>query len=164
MAKTILLTGKKYPNQVAVVDDEDYDRINASKWFAAGDGYNLYAVRTKWDAGKYRKVRMHVAIMEPPPGMEVDHIDGNGLNNCRSNLRVCTHAENMRNRKRMRTNSSGYMGVQKSGTQWVATIQVNGKLLGLGRFIDPADAARVRDAAAVRYYGEFANLNFPIGT
>lgn len=169
MSKLIHLTGKKYPNKVSVVDDEDYDRIVVNPWFCISDPRTFYAVRTVWIAGKYTKIRMHVAIINPPLGMKVDHIDGDGLNNRKSNLRICTHAENMRNRKKNLNNSSGYIGVQKDTDSslrrevqmWRATIKVDNKLKLLGIFEDPEEAAHVRDAAAREVYGEFASLNFP---
>lgn len=172
--KRIPLTGKKFAGQFAVVDDEDFDLVSQWKWFCAGDERTKYAVRTQWsktvdsETGeiitKWSKIRMHHLIVVPSPGMEVDHINGDGLDNRRENLRECTHAENMRNRKRLVTNSSGFMGVQQSGKlsyPWRATIGYNGRLIMLGEFADPVEAARARDAAAVEYYGEYANLNFP---
>lgn len=112
---------------------------------------------------------MHIEVMKPPEGMKVDHRDGDGLNNQRSNLLVCTHAENMRNRKRPRNNSSGFIGVQKDswattglGTlMWRATVQVDGKLIILGTFADPEEAAVVRDGVVAQLYGDYASLNFP---
>lgn len=157
--KYIELKGKKHPGLLAVVDDEDYERVNALNWFAASDGYNMYAVRTYWDNGKFRKMRMHRFVINAPSGMEVDHREGNGLDNRKHMLRICTHAENMRNRKLVSTNTSGYMGVQKSGNKWAATIGHDGALLNLGAFGNPRHAALVRDLFAREIYGEFAKLN-----
>ena len=109
---------------------------------------------------------MHRLILDAPDGAQVDHIDHDSLNNQRSNLRLCTCSENQRNRRgRPKNNTSGYIGVawyRRCG-RWGSQIWVNGKDHWLGLFDDPAEAARVRDAAAKRLHGEFATLNFEEG-
>jgi hypothetical protein len=99
----IPLTQGKY----AIVDAEDYERVSRYKWCLSRTGKQLYAQRRT--GGK--TIRMHQFIMKPPKGMVVDHIDGNGLNNRRSNLRICTRPENTRNRRRNPNTASGYKGV-----------------------------------------------------
>jgi hypothetical protein len=87
--------------QVALVDDEDFEKINQFKWFAAKKGKTFYATRNITVNGKRKSALMHWYIMD---GKSIDHIDRNGCNNCRNNLRFCTHQENqMNNRKRINT-------------------------------------------------------------
>jgi AP2 domain/HNH endonuclease len=95
--------------------------------------------------------------------MHVDHINGNGLDNRRTNLRPATSAENARNRRSQRGSSSPYKGVSwiRSRRNWRANLRVGDRLIHLGSYTDPADAARAYDAAALKYFGEFARLNFP---
>jgi hypothetical protein len=111
---------------------------------------------------------MHRVIMEAGPSEVVDHINGDGLDNRRINLRKCTNAENQRN-IHARRSSSGYKGVTKIQRSynlkrpWAAAISVGGargKRIHLGYFADPADAARAYDRAAQKHFGAFANLNF----
>ena len=92
---------------------------------------------------------------------EVDHWDGDGLNNRRSNLREVTHAQNMGNARKQYGCSSQYKGVYWGGKKWQAQIGVNHGTRYLGRFVNEEDAARAYDAAALEAWGEFARLNFP---
>ena len=100
--------------------------------------------------------------MNPPLGMQVDHINGDRLDNRRENLRIVTNWQNQMNRGMTINNSSGYKGVRlrRSG-KWEAQIRVNKKAIFLGRFYDKLDAAHAYDDAAKKYFGEFARLNFP---
>lgn len=106
---------------------------------------------------------LHRFLLQPEDGMSVDHIDGNGLNNQRSNLRLATHGQNMMNRRKHVNNTSGYTGVcwDKGAEKWRATLSYRGKTLHIGRFQEPADAALARDKLARELHGEFAQLNFP---
>jgi hypothetical protein len=102
-------------------------------------------------------------IMRPPKGMVVDHIDGNGLNNRRSNLRICTPQENGRNRRRNRNKATEFKDVAydpRSG-KYFARICVNRKPIHIGTFTSAVEAAKAYDRMALKLHGEFANLNFP---
>jgi hypothetical protein len=108
---------------------------------------------------------MHRMLLRPYKDEEVDHINGDGLDNRRVNLRTCTHSENMRNRKRLITNTSGYTGVSYSSDmkrkkRWLAQIRVGGgKRIHLGRFYTKEEAAVTYDEAAKKYHKEFARPN-----
>jgi hypothetical protein len=147
-----------------VVDAADFDELNQYKWYAyVRPNRPAYAVRmSRALDGRRIEIRMHRFLL---PGVEVvDHRDGDGLNNRRSNLRPATSVENQRNRGKSRTNTSGFLGVSwhKASRRWHARIQAApGETLSLGYFVDLVEAARARDAAALVYYGEFAVLNFP---
>jgi hypothetical protein len=126
--------------KLALIDDEDYDEISKTKWtyLTAGTGY---AIRYKHEHGKTLAILMHRQIMNPDSEMEIDHIDKNTLNNCKSNLRTVTHAENMQNRKVHRTCKSGIRGVyfEKDRNLWVAQIG-SGKSKHTKRFRKIEDA------------------------
>ena len=102
--------------------------------------------------------------MVTPKGMATDHINGDGLDNRKQNLRICTHAENLRNRRLGKNNTSGYKGVSwhKLHKLWYAHISHNKKLMSLGYFKDKEEAAKAYDRKAIELFGEFAKLNFPI--
>jgi len=143
----------------AIVDAEDYPALSRYTWFAEGTEKNYYAVRK--ENGK--SIKMHRQITGAPDHLVVDHIDHNGLNNRRANLRVCTFAENCRNLRSTGPKTSKYKGVHrhKRLKKWAAQITCNKKTHHLGYFADELDAARAYDRAANRYHGRFAALNFP---
>jgi len=158
MSKLIPLT----KGQFAIVDDEDYDLLMQWKWYLTSDGYaarNEYTPENKTP----RTVLMHRVITMAPKNMDVDHHDTNRLNNCRSNLRIATRSQNCRNSRKARNKSSQYKGVTWSSRlgKWMA--QLNSKTTGkihLGTFALETDAAQAYDAAARRYYGDYARTNF----
>lgn len=154
--------------KVALVSDEDYDHLCQYRWCAhrGGPRSSAYAVRNtgKWPHRTH--TQMHRVIAERMgleiAGLEVDHINGDGLDNRRSNLRVATAAENRRNRRRSSNNSSGYKGVSfnRHARKWAAHIGTGGAFLHLGYFVSKEDAAREYDSAARKYFGAFARTNF----
>jgi hypothetical protein len=107
-----------------------------------------------------RSIFMHRQIMQPPDGLVVDHINGNGLDNRWCNLRICTQRQNTHNRRRMRR-SSRFVGVSRHQNKWRASICCDGKDHYLGLFDDEIEAAKARDRETLRLFGEFAYLNFP---
>lgn len=153
---------------VALVDDEDEERISQHKWRMTRNGRKNYAIRNVTDAatGKQGTVYMHRILMDTQPEQEVDHADHDGLNNRRENLRLCTKAENQYNRrKRSDETSSRFKGVSwdKARAKWQAGIKVDRHNLYLGRFADEVEAARAYDAEARSRFGDFASLNLPEG-
>ncbi len=140
----------------------DYERVSRFKWCADRVGLQWYAQRRAYG----RTIRMHQFIMNPPKGMVVDHANGNGLDNRRENLRVCTKLENAWNKKRRKQQGAGsqYIGVypcQRPAGKWCIKIQCDGEVTNLSPFDTPEEAARVRDRKAVEFFGDYAVLNFP---
>ena len=133
--KEIKLTQGK----VALVDDEDYEDLNKYKWYANKDKNTFYAMRNEIINGKSRTVMMHRKIMNNNYNLLTDHIDGNGLNNCKSNLRIVTNRQNSQNRHINK--SSKYVGVywDKIAMNWKAQIRTNKKIY-LGTFKNEEDA------------------------
>lgn len=156
MTCTISLTQGK----VTLVDDADYEWLNQWRWFYKESRGLGYAVRT--DNRARKTVRMHRVITQAPDGFDVDHRDGNTLNNQRSNLRVCEHQNNTRNQAKKRHGSSQYKGVHwcKRDKAWIARVAVNGKRVSLGYFKDEHAAPHAYDTGARLHYGEFARVNF----
>lgn len=156
MTKELILSQGK----VALVDDEDFDWLNQWKWCVMRRKKTFYVVRSARSHSKM--AYLHRVILNAPKGMEVDHINGDGLDNRRSNLRLATRAENGRNRHMQVNNKSGYKGVSwyKQYGRWRTTIKVSGKTLNLGYFDLPEIAALAYDEAARGYFGEFAKTNF----
>lgn len=155
-------------NLVALVDDGDYEDLMQYTWYAKPSGKfgNFYAYRSVGCYETYKKVIMHRQILPPPAGLFIDHINGWGLDNQRSNLRICTKAENMHNRVLNKNNKSGYKGVCAvkglKDRQWITQIVVAGKKVRVGYYNDLIEAALAYDEAAYKYFGEFANVNFPV--
>ncbi len=169
--QTIPLTQGK----VALVDDDVYDRIGHFKWLTQASSKTCwYAKRMisvpNGQPGKSprRFEWMHRLITDCPDGMFVDHINGNGLDNRRENLRICTPKQNQANRRKPKLwmgkpPSSKYKGVKltKDKRPWKATIRHECKQMHLGCFDTEIEAAIAYDVAATKFRGEFARLNFP---
>jgi len=144
----------------AIVDDEDYERLNKHKWYANKINDIWYAVRNTRKNGKRMKVLMHREVLRITSTMEVDHIDHNGLNNHSNNLRKASHAQNSRN-KRPRKKTSRFKGVSwhKDRRKWRATIKVNYRSITIGCYTKEIEAALAYDESAKTYFGEFACVN-----
>ena len=158
--RRIPLTQGKY----ALVDPDDYPRLMRYKWYAAKYDHTFYAVRNFWlkFEKKKIKIKMHRVIMNAPADLIVDHINHNGLDNRKANLRLATPAQNARNSLRHR-NRSGYKGVcyAKTRRKYRAVIWHNNKRIHLGYFDSKISSALKYDRAAKKYHKEFASLNFP---
>jgi hypothetical protein len=141
----------------AIVDAADFVWLSRFKWHCVINNKRAYAYHSFDD----KNMGMHRVIMNPPPGLVVDHIDGNGLNNTRANLRICTSAQNICNCKG-RSKTSKYKGVSWSKrNKWASVISLNLKRIHIGYFDDEIEAAKAYDKKAKELFGEFAYLNFP---
>lgn len=143
--------------KVTLVDDEDYSFLNQFSWHARPHRSTFYAIR--WNGENRTRTRMHHLILFVPPELQIDHIDGNGLNNQRSNLRYATSQENSRNQKGHFDRLSSYKGVSWSGGKWRVRICVDGRNIYLGRFKSEEKAALAYNNAALLHFGQFARLN-----
>ena len=159
--KQIKLTQGKF----ALVDDSDYEELSKFKWCAVKGRHTFYATG-KYKClsdGKRHKIYMHRQIMNTSRGIQTDHQNSNGLDNQRSNLRICTHSQNIRNQhKDFKETSSKYKGVyfKKSLGKWVTQIGQNFERIYLGCFSNEVDAALAYDKKAKELFGEYAYLNF----
>jgi hypothetical protein len=131
--------------RVALVDDEDFEELNKFKWHTQPHGNTFYVIRnTPRKPGKHQGTeRMHRVILNIPEGMETDHIDGDGLNNQKSNLRIATHRQNSQNLALKQTKkTSKFPGVfwDKRKSKWCACIRINGSQKHLGYFLNENEA------------------------
>lgn len=142
------------------VDDEDFESLSPFKWYAYKSCNTHYAARkASTDTNGNRcLIHMHRVIINAHAGLICDHIDGNGLNNMRTNLRIATKAENAYNQSKHSNNSSGYKGVDwhKRSGKWQAQIMINYKKKWLGYYMTPEAAHNAYCAASTRLHGEFA--------
>lgn len=136
----------------AIIDADDMTLVEGHRWHLDKDGYVWCHLRKD---GKDTTAKLHRIIMSAPVGMDVDHISGNGLDNRRCNLRVCTHAQNMMNMPGRKARS-GYRGVRQFKNRWHARIQINKRETHLGAFATAEEAWAARRAAEFQYKGEFA--------
>ena len=147
-----------------MVDDMDYGWLNQFKWRVLNrtkKQHSPYVVRGKRINGKYILFYMHRVIMNPG-SLCTDHIDGDGFNNQRENLRICTHTQNGMNQT-IKGGTSQYKGVyyNKNAKKWQSGIRKDRKTFYLGYFHDEAEAAKAYDEAAKELFGQYAKLNFP---
>ena len=157
--KLIELTRSKY----AMVDDEDFDRVNEFKWYAAKGKHTYYCQRTEGSSKNKNKVTLHLHKFILNTTSIVDHKDGNGLNNQKYNLRTCTYKLNIYNSAGNKNATSIYKGVYKTKTKigsFETQIKIDYKSYSIGRNIDEIICAKYYDAVARFYHGEFAKCNF----
>lgn len=155
MTTKTIKVGKSF---TAIVDEQDYEIVSARLWFSSRKLHCRYA-RTVLEDG--RTLSMHRLILGTNSTLDVDHINGNGLDNRRENLRVCTRSENLQNSRKHCKSSSRFKGVywEPRRKRWVAQIRHNKVKKYLGSFGSEVDAAAAYDSAAKNLFGDFANAN-----
>ena len=154
-------------DKVAIVDDEDYNRVmeaisSRSKWYVHSPppSKKYYAFD-----GSHR-LSIHRVVMSAPKGFDVDHINGDPLDNRKENLRICTRSQNCQNKSVRADSKSGFKGVYQHGTRFRAYIgdpNRKKRQISLGYYTTAEEAARAYDKKATELHGEFATLNFPKG-
>lgn len=159
MTKRIPLTQGKF----SIVDDEDYEFLMQWKWHINSNGYAVrrpYIKGSGRDKQKCLTIRMHRLLGNTPDGLDTDHINGDRLDNRKSNIRICTRSQNLVNKKIKKKFSSIYRGVNlhKSG-KWLSKIHFNRRFKYLGYFDTQEEAALAYNSAAKIIHGEYAVLN-----
>jgi len=158
--RRIRLTQGKY----SIVDPEDYDRLAKHKWWTSRQGRSYYATRcASIGNGRKKCIWMHRVIMNARDGQFIDHINHNGLDNRKANLRFASHAQNSWNKRKQRgKHSSKFKGVSwfNHAKKWQVRIQANGMKIFVGSYKKEINAAKAYDAAARKFHKEFAVLNF----
>jgi len=155
-------TAKEIPltrGMIAIVSKKDYNNLKKIKWHVVENYKCFYAA--KWDSKNKNNATMHRIILGlTDKKKEVDHIDGNGLNNQRSNLRIATRKQNSHN-QRPKGGSSKYIGVRwvENKNRFRAQIKVDGKCISLGSHVTEDAAGKAYNKAAKKHYGKFARLN-----
>ncbi len=146
----------------AKVDPQDYIWLSQFRWHCKANTKTIYALRTTKENGKLKRIYMHRLIAGTPPHLVCDHINHDGLDNRRANLRNCTIMQNNANSRSLKNSSSRYKGVtwNKNSKKWTAYIRSNYKHYHLGNFSSEIEAAKAYDEAAKKFHGEYANPNF----
>lgn len=146
--------------QVAVVDLSDFEAMSQYKWQARKSKHShvWYAIRSVGSKPNQKTLQMHRIIMDLPStnGLFVDHINGDGLDNRRINLRVATHSQNHMNERLRKDNTSGFKGVSKQGNLWQVNMASNGRMVYVGLYKSLEEACEARRLAEIEMYGEFA--------
>lgn len=144
----------------ALVDEPDLEHLTSFRWCLNSFGYAVRGVHKEGGGTALRL--MHRDILKPSPNEVIDHINGDRLDNRRSNLRVCSQSNNTKNRGKSRNNKTGFKGIYLDALgYYAASITHEGKVYSLGTHKSVEAAARAYDSAAAYFHGEFARLNFP---
>jgi AP2 domain/HNH endonuclease len=150
-------------NKCAIVDESDFEHLSGWRWYAAEKSRGVFYAGRKVPVGGggYREILMHRQLVGRD-GREVDHKNGNTLDNRRGNLRECGRLQNLMNNGRRSDNTSGFKGVHfhSRAARWQARIKANGRRISLGLYKTSEAAAIAYDLAAKRYFGDFARTNF----
>ncbi|MCO4274248.1 HNH endonuclease [Pseudarthrobacter sp. HLT3-5] len=161
--KRIKLSGIRGDGKYAIVDDDVAQQTDVAsyKWHVGTNGYvqRYKYVGQKNGRSNYTPLLLHRHIMSATPGTEIDHANGDPLDNRRSNLRFCSRQQNIRNRTV--ANKTGYKGIywRKQSQEYVARLTIDGRSLHTGMSNDPEAAALMYDVAAIQLFDEFAQLN-----
>lgn len=145
------------PDRIVIVDDEDYEKVIQYPWYCDGQGYAIH--RIKDNTGHVTTIWMHRFIIDTPKGFVTDHINGNRLDNRRSNLRICNHQQNQSNRhSKNKNNTSGFKGViysPRNKLKWQAKIKHNYETIYIGRYATPEEASGAYQTYAHNLRGEY---------
>lgn len=152
LVKEIILSN----GSIALCDEGDYPMLSAFNWYPHKGAIVYAKARIR---GK--QISMHRLLLNAPSNLHVDHINGNGLDNRRENIRLCSRSENMANSPRRSGSKSQYKGVSVQGNRFRAQGSKDRKIHYLGLFTSEIEAAKAYDAWAKEYHGQFARLNFP---
>ncbi len=146
----------------AIIDVADIGLVSGRNWhIARGNGCDYARANCKLPSGKWGQVKLHRVLMRPAPECDVDHINGDGLDNRRCNLRIATRSQNNMNARIRADNKSGHRGVfwRADRKRWMAYINANGKRQYLGHFKEKDDAKAAHARAAVELFGEFRRMS-----
>jgi len=162
--KELVLHSKKHGTHTVLYDDEDHDLISKYHWnlYSSKRHHTIYVNSRCVINGKSTTLRFHrIVLSVTSANMQVDHKNGNGLDNRKSNLRICTAVQNGGNQNISIKNTSGFKGVHRNkiNGRWIAKVGYNNKKIVLGTFHSIIDAAIAYNNAALKYHGEFARLN-----
>jgi hypothetical protein len=159
----LIIDSEKYGQKVVYFDEEYLPLVRAFRWVLSKEGKVFYASARKWIPLEKRSltIKMHLLILPCPAGMKTDHINGNGLDNRRNNLRTASNQQNLMNRGANKNNTSSFKGVtwHKRASKWMAQLMFNREHKHGGLFDDPIEAAKAYNKLALQYHGEFAKLN-----
>ena len=150
--------------QETIIDLADWDLVKDYRWYAHWEDNTFYVLTNVYSAYTVQqKIRLHRLLLAAPKGVLVDHVDRNGLNNRRNNIRLVTSLENRCHSVGQKGSRSAYKGVtwNKQSRKWQSGIMLHGQSRHLGLFNDELDAAEAYDEAAIELFGEYALLNFP---
>ena len=159
-----IIKSRKYGEIIVLIDEDDFEKVSKHKWRVLNDTKrNVLYIRTSYWEGEQRKdLFIHRLIMNTPKGLMTDHINGNPLDNRKSNLRICTNSENQHNSIKHRGNKTSiYKGVSyyKRDKNWECRIIVNKEPVRLGKYKTEDQAALAYNVAALQHFGEFARFN-----
>lgn len=163
----VLVSSPKYGTQEVLIDTEDIEVLSKYRWNVKAGPHSLYYVHTSLgsrNTGKWSMTMHRLLMGHPDRGLVVDHIDGNCMNNKKSNLRVTSYANNRRNSAKQVNTKCRYRGVYERNDykgKYRAQLRFEGKIYNLGTFTDMILAAKTYDEFARKCYGEFAVTNFP---
>jgi hypothetical protein len=142
----------------AVVDEEDYAFLSQWTWYPYVRSNGVYVGRRVRDNGRQKTIYLHRLLLNAPKGIEVDHINGNPLDNRKSNIRLCTRSQNNQNIKKTK-GKIPYKGVSEKRDGYQVSVAKNGKRHWVGSFKTIKEAALAYNKKATELFGEFASVN-----
>ena len=146
----------------ALIDESDLPLIEKHKWHVNKSPYNIHAATNiKQENKQWKLFKMHRFILNAPKEMQVDHINHDGLDNRRENLRLCTPSQNSANRRARKNGTSKFRGVSwhKVDRKWMVALAKEGRIEYVGRFENEIEAAKAYNTKAIELHGAFAHLN-----